>query len=331
MLRYAKITTSKIASLRLTMRIQRKWMKDRRHLPLTSSHYQLYEIIHRHYWLMLKDFPNLINCRDFNDRMQWLKLFDQSREIIRCSDKILVRDYVRERVGERYLLKLYQTCDHFSEIDLDALPNSFVVKANHDSGTVILVRDKFELDHQNTEARIEAALSRPFGWENGEWAYAYVQPRVLVEEFITPEDLKPPPDYKFYCVEGRVKFCHFIYDRGLDTKEQTVDIEGNDLATALYPSFKLGHDFKRPKSWGEMIEVAAALGRGFKCVRVDLFCTDDRIYAGEMTFWPMAGCYKGDGQKKLGRFLDFDRKSFKPFLLPQLDKEYDRCSFYPNG
>jgi len=78
-----------------------------------------------------------------------------------------------------------------------------------------------------------------------------------------------------------------------------------------------------------MIEVAEALGRGFKCVRVDLFCTDDRIYAGEMTFWPMAGCYKGDGQKKLGRFLDFDRSTYRPLLLPELEKEQSRFSLYP--
>lgn len=269
---------------------------------------------------MLHDFPNLLDCRDLNDRIQWLKLFDQSREIIRCTDKILVRDYIRERVGEQYLVKLYQTCDHFSGIDFDALPNSFVIKTNHDSGTVILVRDKHELDHRSAEARIESALSRPYGWENGEWAYTYVLPKVLVEEFITPENPKPPPDYKFYCVDGTFRFCHYIYDRGRDTKEQIIDIEGNDMATTLYPSFKLGSDFKRPQLWGEMLKVAEALGLGFKYVRVDLFCTEDRIYTGEMTFWPMAGCYKGNGQKALGRFLDFDRSTYKALLLPNLER-----------
>ena len=300
------------------VRIALKWLHDKRHLPLTSEHWELYDIIHHLCWRELGEFPNLINCRDFNDKIQWLKLFDQSEEIIRCSDKVLVRDYVRERVGQQYLVRLYQVHDHFSEIDFDALPKEFVIKTNHNSGTVVLVRDKSKLNYQAAEKRVEAALKQPYGWLNGEWAYSYVEPKVLVEEFIEPHNQKPPADYKFYCVDGVVKFCHYIYDRGFDTKEQTINAEGNDLAIELYPSFKPGKDFRKPALWSEMVRVAQELGRGFKCVRVDLFCPGDRIYAGEMTFWPMAGLYKGVGQRKIGKFLDFDRRTSKPLLLPRL-------------
>lgn len=290
-------------------------------MPLSISHRELYEIIHRLCWRELGEFPNLVDCRDFNDRIQWLKLFDHSREIVRCSDKILVRDYIRERVGEQYLVNLYQVHDHFDQVDFDALPTSFVIKTNHDSGTVILVNDKSQFDRQASALRIESALKQSYGWLNGEWAYSYVQPKILVEEYIDPFNHAPPSDYKFYCVEGKVRFCHYIYDRGFDTKEQTVDIEGNDLETELYPSFKLGKDFKKPPQWQQMIWVAEQLSQGFKCVRVDLFCTENCIYAGEMTFWPMAGVYKGKGQKKLGQLLDFDRTTYKPFLLIELESE----------
>jgi TupA-like ATPgrasp len=310
--------------------IRLKWLHDKRHLPLTPEHWELYDIIHRRCWEGLSKFPNLIDCRDFNDKIQWLKLFDQSEEIVRCSDKVLVRDHVRDRVGDRYLVKMYQVHKHFSEIDFCALPDAFVIKTNHNSGTVILVRDKSSLDRRAAEERIEAALAKPYGWLNGEWGYSYVEPRVLVEELIDPRSFKQPPDYKFYCVEGVVKFCHYIYDRGFDTKEQTVDPAGNDLATELYPSFKLGTDFKKPGLWGEMIHVAEQLGKGFKCVRVDLFCTGDRVYAGEMTFWPMAGLYKGEGQKSIGKFLDFDRSTYKPFLIPDLERRRSRFGFYPH-
>lgn len=315
----------------LEAKIMAKWRSDRRHLPLTPVHYELYKIIHRLCWRELHDFPNLINCRDFNDKIQWLKLFDQSPEIIRCSDKITVRDYVRDRVGDQYLVKLYQVHEHFSQIDFGALPNAFVIKTNHDSGTVILVRDKSMVDYRAAEARIEAALKRPYGWGKGEWAYAYIQPKVFVEEFIEPDSPKPPPDYKFYCINGIVRFVHYIYDRGFDTKEQVLDPEGNDLATELYPSFKLGKGFKKPAVWNQMVSVAERLSRGFKCVRVDLFCSGDCIYAGEMTFWPMAGHYKGEGQKKMGKYLDFDRTTFKPFILPALEKSRSRFSLYPEA
>ena len=304
----------------LTAKIKIKWLTDKLYLPLNPKHYELYNIIHRHYWDQLHDFPNLINCRDFNDKIQWLKLFDQSPENVRCSDKILVRDYVRERVGEEYLVKLYQVHNHFSEIDFDSLPQSFVIKANHDSGTVILVRDKSQLDYQVAEDKIEASLQQLYGWEKGEWAYSYIQPKVFVEEFIEPENSSPPPDFKMQCVSGEMKFCRYTYDRGIDTKEIVLDKYANNFGLIIDENFRLGdrNDFKKPELWDKMIFIAETLGKGFKCVRVDLYCSGDRIYVGEMTFFPMAGCYKGEGQKKLGKYLDFDRTTFKPLLLPDL-------------
>jgi len=161
--------------------IRAKWLRDKRVLPLTSAHWELYNIIHHLCWRELHDFPNLINCRDFNDRLQWLKLFDQDPKIVQCSDKISVRDYVRERIGDGYLVELYQVHDRFAQIDFNALPNAFVIKANHDSGTVVLVRDKSKLDYDTVGARIDAALKRRYGWEKGEWAYSRIKPKVFVE------------------------------------------------------------------------------------------------------------------------------------------------------
>lgn len=315
----------------LKLAFQRKWHHDCRYLPLTAAHRELYDIIHRLCWLKLGEFPNLVNCRDFNDRIQWLKLFDQDMEMIRCSDKILVRDYVRERVGDKYLVKLYQVHDRFEQIDFTALPDDFVIKTNHDSGTVILVRDKAKFDRKAAGIRIDEALNDPFGLKNGDWAYLYVPPKILVEEFLSLNSPKPPSDYKFYCVEGKVKCCHYIYDRGSNTKEQTIDPDGNDLKTSLYPKFELGTDFEKPGQWDEMIRVSKELGRGFKCVRVDMYCVDEKAYVGEMTFWPMSGHYKGDGQKKLGQLLDFSRTTYKPFLLPELAAEYQHGNLYPDA
>jgi teichuronopeptide biosynthesis TupA-like protein len=298
----------------LECHIHLKWLNDKRRLPLTPEHWQLYDIIHRFYWRHFGRFPNLVNCRDLNEKIQWLKLFDQSEDVVRCTDKILVRDYVRERVGEHYLVELFQVHRHFCEIDFDSLPDGFVIKTNNDCGTVILVRNKSEFDHQTAAKRVEAALRCTYGWEGGEWQYSYIKPMVLVEELIEPQSQKPPPDYKFYCIHGVVRFCHYIYDRGSDIKEQIIDAEGNDLATGLAENFKRGTDFRKPALWGEMIRVAQELGRGFKCVRVDLYCTGDRIYVGEMTFTPGSGIYNGKGQERMGKYLDFDRSTYKPPL-----------------
>lgn len=318
-----KFSFSHLHSLLLNLRIEAKWRLDCRKLPLTPAHRELYNIIHRLYWRELRDFPNLVNCRDFNDRIQWLKLFDQDEKIVLCSDKIRVRDYICKKVGDKYLVKLYQVRDHFHEIDFETLPKAFVIKTNHDSGTVILVKDKTKLNYFGAKKKIESALLRPFGWYNGEWAYSFIIPKVFVEEFIEPNKLAPPADYKFYIIEGKMKFCHYISNRGFQTMEQTIDITGEDLKTELYPSFKLSSTFEKPALWNEMIRVAEKVATGFKCVRVDLFFESGRIYVGEMTFWPMAGCYKGNGQKKIGRLLDFDRSTIKPFLIPKLRKNYD--------
>ncbi len=301
--------------------IKLKWFQDRRRLPLKNDHWELYFNIHRHYFSRLGYYPNITNCQNFNDKIQWLKLFDQDREMIRCSDKILVRDFVKERVGEKHLVELYQVHNHFAEINFDLLPQSFVIKTNHDSGTVILVQDKDKLDKIAAERRIEDALRMPYGWEKGEWAYAYIQPKVLVEKLIISSTKITPPDFKFYVVDGRVKFCHYIYDRFTEPKEQTIDRDGCDLKTELFPSFILGEEFVKPDNWEFMIEIAECLGRGFRCVRVDLYNTENRIYFGELTFWPLGGCYKGEGQKKLGKYLDFDLTNYKPFLLTQLNSE----------
>jgi hypothetical protein len=322
--RYRKNLSIKVVRLIHKLYIHFKWFKDESVLPLSKDHHNYYIIIHRYYWKKLGSYPNLIKCNAFNDKIQWLKLFDQDQEMIRCSDKLLVRDYIEERIGNKHLPRLYQAHDHFSEIDFSSLPKSFVIKTNHDSGTVILVKDKDRFDKQIAEKHIEEALSKTYGWLKGEWAYSYIKPKVFVEEYLNPESDINPPDYKFYCVEGKARFCHFIYDRNIEPKEQIIDLAGEDLKTLLYPSFKYGDAFVKPSNWTEMIRIAELLGRGFKFVRVDLYNVNNIIICGEMTFWPMAGCYKGEGQKKLGKYLDFDRKTSKPFLIPQLDREIGR-------
>lgn len=308
----------------MLVRMQLKWLQDRRCLPLTTAHRELYDIVHRLCLRELERFPNLVNCPDYNDRIQWLKLFDQSRDIIRCSDKILARDYVKEHVGEQYLVKLYQVHNHYDQIDFDALPDSFVIKTNHDSGTVILVRDKTELDHQAAKAKIEKALKNPYGWLNGEWAYLYITPKVFVEQFIITEDQKPPPDYKFHCADGKVRCLQYISDRGSVTKESIVQLDGKVTSTHFDHNMLHIEEFTVPTTWESMMSVAESLATPFKYVRVDMYSTNQNVYVGEMTFFPMAGCYKGEGQKKIGQLLDFDRTTYKPLLLPELEEERRR-------
>ncbi len=299
--------------------IRAKWEKDSQCLPLNEPMWELYNSVH---WYCLREtgaLPNLSECRDLNDRINWLKLFDQDEKMIACSDKLRVRDYVRERLDERYLPKLYQVCESFEAIDLSRLPSSFVIKTNHDSGSVLLVRDKSALDLPMAAAFFEKALQKTYGWLQGEWAYSFIERKILVEEFIDPEGRSPPPDYKFHCSEGKVRFCAFVYGREEGGKEQVLDADGRDLFIGLSPNtYKYGSDFVKPEAWDEMTLVAKKLSQEFKFVRIDLYLWREKIYVGEMTFWPMAGSFSGEGQKKLGAYLDFDRSTYKPFVLNDL-------------
>ncbi len=256
--------------------------------------------------------PELVNCRDFNHKIQWLKLFDQDESMVKCSDKLLVRDYVSERVGSKYLTALYQVGSQYQDIDFDRLPKSFVLKTNHDSGSVVLVRDKSILDHCATARLLNASLNRVYGSEKGEWAYALIAPKLFVEEFIDPGENMPPPDFKFHCVDGKVRYLHYIYDRGGDTRELFTDRQCRLHAFNVYFPYGDQRVFSKPIEWDEMVEIAEKLSGPFKYVRVDMFLSSGRIYVGEMTFWPMAGCYHEEGQGVLGRALDFDRHNAKP-------------------
>ncbi len=302
----------------LEVRILAKWRRDRKALPLTAEHRELYGILHRFLWKQLGRLPNLTDCKDFNDRIQWVKLFDQRAETVRCTDKIRVRDHVRERLGPGYCPEIFQVCDRFDDIDFGALPERFVIKANHDCGSVHVVRDKSSLDIEAARERFSSALSRPFGWDRGEWAYKFVEPRVFVEEFIDSGTAHSPPDYKFLCIDGTVKFVHYLYDRDVGLKEQVLDLDGKDIGVRFFTYAAYGDAFSLPGNWREMLSCAEKLSKGWKFVRVDLYSIKGKVYVGEMTFFPGGGAYPGEGQALYGKMLDFDRETVLPPIVPSL-------------
>lgn len=294
-------------------KIRMKWFSDKRRLPLTRIHWEIYLLCHKSMWKDFQRFPNLINPQDFNDHIQWLKIFDQVEEKTRCCDKIRVRDYIRERVGEQYLVELYQTCERFDKIDFDSLPNNFVIKTNHDSGTTILVRNKSTLDMESARKKIDASLSRTYGWEDGEWMYAFVSPKILVEELLDPESDVPPADYRFHCVNGRVRWMQndIPVPFQKQMKEVTVDPFGSPMKVHFSSHKIYTEEFKKPDQWNEMVALAEVLASGWKYVRVDMFISEDRIFCGELTFTPFRGLYAGEGQKITGKLMDFDRTTFQ--------------------
>ena len=297
--------------------IRLKWWWDRRRLPLVAAQFELYSNIHESFWWALFRFPNLVSPQSRNDMIQWLKLFDYRTDSVVCCDKIAMRQIVRERVGERYLVDVYQVHDHFDQIDFAALPRACVIKTNHNSGPVFLVRDTAALDRAMVRDSIEAMLGRVYGWDKGEWAYAFITPQVLVEEHLAPESEAPPADYKFHCDGGRVQWCAYFTDRHLDAKVEHVARDGRPIAGgAAGQTYGDARTFIKPAVWDEMVAVAERLAEGFQLLRVDLYCVGDRICVGELTLWPGSGFARGEAFNAPGNFGAIDFTDYRPVIVP---------------
>lgn len=235
--------------------------------------------------------PNLHTPRTFNEKVMWRKLYDRNEVFTVLADKLRVREFVRERVGEKYLTDLYGVYDDPRTIDFDSLPRRYVLKATHDCGSAILVTDGQNVDQARVVEKLSRALRRVYGRDKGEWWYANIPPRILAEEFLNDASFggsKVPPDFKFFVFQGLVAMIQVDVDRYTDHRRTLYDRQWRKIeATYTYP---LGPDISRPVNLDEMIWVAETLGRDLDFVRVDLYSIGTkRVVFGEMTFAPESG------------------------------------------
>lgn len=230
--------------------------------------------------------------KTFNQKIQWLKLFDSTPLKTKLADKYLVREWVKETIGEEYLIPLvggpwYSAKD----IDFDALPEKFVLKANHSSGMNIVVTDKSSLDRKKIKKQCSKWLKKNYGlWEYMELHYRDIRPCIIAEQYMENEtgDL---PDYKFYCFNGKPTYIQLISGRRDETLMTYVDTDWKDAGfTCKHYYGKMEELPPRPKQLDKALELARKLSSGFAFVRVDLYMLgDSTIYFGEMTFTPASG------------------------------------------
>jgi len=232
---------------------------------------------------------NLENPQTFNEKIQWLKLYDSTPIKTRLTDKCLVRDWVKERIGEKYLIPLLGVWDRFDDIDFDSLPDKFVLKANHGSGWNIIVKDKSIFDKAEAKSKFSRWLNTNFAFINGlELQYKEISPKIIAEQFIENKGVDLY-DYKIWCFSGTPKFIMFLAERQIGLKMAFYDLAWNFLPfTYSYPQYdKL---VTKPDNMDEMLNIAATLCEDFIHVRVDLYRLDDgSLKFGEMTFTTASG------------------------------------------
>ena len=279
---------------------------DAARLPLTADLLPLYGIIQRWHYRRLGTISRIRRATTYNQRIHWLMLFDQDPRKTRLSDKLLVKDAVVDILGEDFVVPVLQEADSFDDLRFESLPSAFVLKTNHDSGGVEVVRDAATWDRDRSREFFRARLAKPYGLEKGEWQYRDIERRVFVEEYLDEGTNAQPDDFKFHCVDGEVRFVQHLRKRVTGRVETVLDVDGEELD--IHFSAQLGRAGREPlpKNWPQMVEAAKLLSRGFKYVRVDLYSIRGQTLVGELSFTPKAGCYRGRGQEQLGALIDFD-------------------------
>jgi len=231
---------------------------------------------------------NLENPREFNEKIEWYKVFYRPKILNQLVDKYEVRSYVEEKIGAQYLNELYAVYDDANQVNFDSLPNKFVVKANHTNSDNLIVTDKDSLGKKKAVKRFKKWLSKNQYYRKGqEWAYKDVKPKLVIEKFLKEKNKNTLVDYKFYCFNGIPKFIDVHIDREEDHKQGCFDLEFNLLPFGKSKSYKsISSDIEKPNNLDEMVKLSAILADKFPFVRVDFYSVNSKSVFGEMTFYP---------------------------------------------
>ena len=233
----------------------------------------------------------LFNKRDvkyFGEKIQYLKLYGNLEKYSDFSDKYKVREYVSSKIGKEYLIPLLGVYNKPEEINYSALPNKFVLKANHGCGYNIIVRDKDNINVSKINKKLAKWLKEDYYKIKKEYQYKDIERKIICEEFISDENDKLL-DYKFFCFDGNPEFLAVYSDRNDGHEIKLDDLEWNDLNLKETKIKNYKGKFEKPENFEKMIEISKRLSKDFQFVRVDLYNVSGKIYFGELTFTHASG------------------------------------------
>ena len=237
---------------------------------------------------------DLQNPQTLNEKLQWLKLYDRKSEYTKMVDKYEAKKYIAEKIGEEYIIPTLGVWDSFDEIDFDKLPDQFVLKCTHDSGGLVICKDKSKFNVEKARKKIKRSLKTNYYLHGREWPYKNVKPRIIAEKYMTdsPES-NEFTDYKFYCFNGYVDSVMVCYDRSIgDPKfyffDKNWELRRYNKRGLEAPE---GFTMPKPENMDKMFEIAEELSKdvGAPFLRVDLYNSNKQIYFGELTFFPSSG------------------------------------------
>lgn len=256
---------------------------------------------------------NLKNPQTFNEKLQWLKLYDRNPKYTKMVDKYEVKEYVTKIIGKEYVIPTLGVYDNFDEINFDKLPNQFVIKCTHDSGGLVICEDKTKLNIEETKNKINECLNKNFYYAFREWPYKNVKPRIIVEEYMKDDDTTTLRDYKFYCFNGEPLYL-YISEGLIDHSTARISFFDMDFKVAPFGRSDYA-EFdkipKKPQQFEKMIEISRILSKEIPFLRVDLYEINGKVYFSELTFFPCAGFMPfnpKEWDRKLGDMLNLPKK-----------------------
>jgi len=242
------------------------------------------------YFNVFKSELNISKPKTLNEKIQWLKLYDRSKLHTLCADKYSVREYIRETIGAEYLIPLLYHSADSKTIYPENLPlPPFVIKTNHDSGNVFIVKDIKDHDWVSIRNQLKYSLRYNYYHSSREWQYKNIKPKILIEKMLTDDSGQILSDIKFCCIHGKVEVIH------IDSNKEVVHFRNNysrdwEPMDLEWPNYiKSGPTIDKPSNLGQLIMLAEKLSRPFSFARIDFYVDEDKIYFGEITFHPTSG------------------------------------------
>ncbi|MGF3182950.1 ATP-grasp fold amidoligase family protein [Facklamia sp. P12934] len=256
---------------------------------------------------------NLENPQTFNEKLQWLKLYNRNREYTKLVDKFSARNFVKHTIGEKYLNEIFGVYNSYDEINFDLLPEQFVLKPTHASGNYYICKDKSKINHKELKKTVNIWMNRNYYLLHREWPYKNVKPRILAEKFLESKDGSPLVDYRFLCFNGdpKIIFTDLSMTDKSNTRRNIYNLNWNLLDYRITYPIDYNINLTKPKNLNEMINLSRRLSKDIPHVRVDFYNIDGKIIFSEMTFFHQSGYgkfYQDEFAEEMGAWINLPSK-----------------------
>lgn len=244
------------------------------------------------YYRAFGTLPDFKNPKTFNEKLQWLKLYDRNSIYSTMVDKFEAKEYVAKLIGDQYIIPTIGAWDSFEDIDFDELPDRFVLKCTHDSGCIAICRNKMEFDKKSAREKLERGLKNNYFWRGREWPYKNLKPRIIAEQYMEDEKNKGElSDYKVHNFNGEPKIILVCGNRfsnsGLTEDFYSDTWEHLDMKRPKHPNAEVV--MEKPEKISQILEFSRILSKGIPFIRTDFYIVNNKIYFGELTFFPASG------------------------------------------